>query len=82
MREPNKKTAKGFTKAKYISDEELESIFSTVAEGKPIGVACRKAGTSTTQFLWRVRREPELTKRLDEAKKQGNLLIAADLGEA
>jgi len=81
MREPKKKTAKGFTMAKYISEEELEFIFMAVAEGTPTGVACRKVGTSTTQFLWRVRREPELTKRLDEAKEQGNLRIAADLRE-
>jgi hypothetical protein len=69
--EPTKKMVSGATKAKYITEEELDSIFTAVNEGTPIRTACLEVGTSVTQFKMRAGREPELAKRLAEVQEIG-----------
>lgn len=66
-----KETAGGFTKAAYLTEEEIEGILERVTEGCPMTLACREFGTSTTQFHRRCRREPELEQRRLQALAEG-----------
>lgn len=61
-------TSNGFTRAAYLTDETLQAIIDLIAEGTVEGQACREHGTSYTQFLSRVRKEPEWHKRLRAAE--------------
>lgn len=64
-------TRAGFTRANHLSSEQLESILEHVREGMPMTFACREVGTSSTQFLRRCRREPELEARRMKAIEEG-----------
>ena len=70
-RQPRTTTVRGFTKAKYLTDEQIEQILDEIAAGSPIEEACRAAGTSSSQFTRRCNREPELKERLRIAGEEG-----------
>jgi hypothetical protein len=61
-------TRYGFTRAAHLSDETLQAIIDTISEGTIEGQACRQHGTSYTQFLSRVRKDPEWHKKLRAAE--------------
>jgi hypothetical protein len=69
---PNPQTNFGYTKAKYLTDKQIDQILHLVAEGLPLAVAAREGGTSSHQFTMRANREPELKERLDRALEDGN----------
>lgn len=61
-------THHGFIRAAHLTDETLQAIIDTIAEGTVEGPACRQHGTSYTQFLSRVRKDPEWHSKLRAAE--------------
>ncbi len=78
-KEPTTVTSQGFTRAHYLTGEQIEQILELVEEGLPIAVACREAGTSSRQFTMRCNREPELAKRRDDAIESGGTVLQDNL---
>ena len=70
-REPSRETAQGFTKAKYLTEEQIEGIIEALAEGVPKQQAALKNETSWTQFKFRYERDPELKAQVEEAIEVG-----------
>ena len=68
---PNQQTAQGYTKAKYLTEEQIEGIIALLEEGELIHDATRKFGTSSSQWWRRTRREPELERRSIAAFEEG-----------
>lgn len=64
-------TRQGFTKAAFLTDDQIETVLTELAGGASPGKACRAAGTSFTQFLRRVKRDEALYKRYREAEDEG-----------
>lgn len=64
---PRTDTRAGFTKAAYLTDDQIDQILEAIAEGEPVNKACRDAGTSGTQFKHRRHNDPELTERYERA---------------
>jgi hypothetical protein len=69
--EPRKTTARGFTKAVYLTYDQIEAVLDELRAGVPIEEACRTAGTSCSQFNRRIDREPELRSQVEEAFAAG-----------
>jgi uncharacterized protein YejL (UPF0352 family) len=66
-RKPSQVTAQGFTKSKYLSDEQITGILDELVNGIPKQEAAQRNGTSWTQFKFRFEREPELAAQVEEA---------------
>ena len=64
-------TASGFTKSKYLSDEQIEGILDELSNGIPKAEAARRHETSWTQFKFRFEREPELEAQVEQAISVG-----------
>ena len=70
--EPDKTlTRQGFTKTKYLTDQQIDGVLDRLAAGDTPGVACRAHGTSYTQFIRRVQKDEVLTKRYRDAEAEG-----------
>ena len=68
---PEEQTRQGFTKAKYLTTEQIEGVLSELQEGTPIHFATRKYGTSSTQWMRKAHQDVELQKRSMEAIEEG-----------
>jgi hypothetical protein len=66
-----KTTLQGYTKAVYLTGQQLDDIIEAVRTGLPVEMACREAGTSASQFRIRRTREPELEERFKTAYAEG-----------
>lgn len=64
-------TASGFTKQKYLTEEQIEEICNLISEGIPQVEAAKRCGTSSLQFTRRARKDPEVKKKLEAAKDEG-----------
>ena len=69
---PSPVTQREFTKAKYLTGEQIDMIIDGIEEGLPIDIACHQAGTSGTQFKRRRHNDPDLTARFDAAVEIGH----------
>lgn len=65
---PNPLTPQGYTKAQYLTDDQIDQILHGIESGLPVDIACRQAGTSGLQFKRRRKHDAELTARFEEAK--------------
>lgn len=69
---PRTETRLGFTKAKYLTAEQIDHILELIEEGFPIDISCREVGTSGVQFRTRRHNDPELTARFEQALEIGH----------
>jgi hypothetical protein len=70
--EPDKTlTRQGFTKGQFLTDANLDGILERLAAGDTPGRACRTQGTSFTQFIRRVQKDPDLESRYRKAEAEG-----------
>lgn len=69
--EPSKTTLQGHTRAKYLTDEQIECFLDCLLDGKTAQEAAEEAGSSLTQFRMRYEREPELEARVKQAVQEG-----------
>jgi len=76
---PEEQTSQGYTKAKYLKEEQIEGVLSELEEGTPIHEASRKYGTSSTQWMRRVHRDAELQRRSLEAIEEGKRAQQEDI---
>ena len=70
-------TRQGFLKSKHITHEAAEQIIDLIADGMREGTACRKHGTSYTQFLRRVK-GTDLEPLLRAAEKRRKASVQSD----
>lgn len=70
-KQPRKTTVRGFTRWMYLTHDQIEAILDEVRAGVPIEEACRTAGTSSSQFSRRCKREPDLAEQVKEAMEEG-----------
>ena len=75
-RDPTR-TRQGFLKSKYITPQAAAAIIGLIAEGMREGTACRKHGTSYTQFLRRVK-GTDLEPLLRAAEKRRKASVQSD----
>jgi hypothetical protein len=69
--DPKQTTPLGYTKARYITDEQREQYLEKIREGVPKEMAARQVGTSLVQFNRVAHRDPEFAKTLKEAYEVG-----------
>jgi len=69
-RQPSLTTPRGHIKAVYLTREQLVQIISNMRDGMEYNKACHQVGTSHTQFMRRIGREPDLLKEVTEVKEQ------------
>lgn len=69
--QPSTTTPQGFTKAKYLTAEQIEAYVEALREGKSPAEAAEFAGSSQSQFRMRYNREPELKQRVEQALEEG-----------
>ena len=69
--EPLTTTPQGFTKAAYLTAEQIEAYIDALREGKSPAEAADLGGSSQSQFRMRYNREPELKQRVDAAMEEG-----------
>jgi hypothetical protein len=73
------KTRQGFIKAQYITNDQAAAIIALISEGMREGSACRKHGTSYTQFLRKTKGTPlEAELRLAEKQRRDAGVQSAD----
>ena len=70
---PGTTTLQGHTKAKYITDDQIEQFIEGLHEGKTPQEAALDAGSSLTQFRWRYEKEPALEERVKQAVADGRI---------
>lgn len=70
-KEPSTTTLQGHTKAKYLTDDQIDLFVEGLAEGKSPQEAALEAGSSHSQFRMRYQREPELNARVQQAVEDG-----------
>jgi hypothetical protein len=68
-KQPSQVTARGHTKAVYLTQEQLRQIIESMRTGMAYNRACYQAGTSHRQFTQRIRREPDLQAEVTEIKR-------------
>lgn len=68
---PSNLTRQGFLKGQFLTEEHLAGILERLAAGDSPGRACRSQGTSFTQFIRRVQKEPALEARYRKAEAEG-----------
>jgi hypothetical protein len=68
--QPSISTKQGFTRGVRLTLEQLDGILAMIADGAHESIACRAFGTSHTQFIRRLKKEPGYSDRLDEARRE------------
>ena len=68
-REPSLTTKRGHIKAVYLTREQLSEIIQNMRDGMEYNAACHAVGTSHTQFMRRIGKEPDLLKEVTEVKQ-------------
>jgi hypothetical protein len=68
---PSTTTPQGFTKAKYLTDQQIDTYIEALREGKSLAEAADLGGSSQSQFRTRCTREPELKQRVEQAMEEG-----------
>ena len=53
-----------------IPNEAFEEVWSAISEGASVAVACRKTGMNKATFFRRVRDNPELNRRWQQAREE------------
>lgn len=71
-RQPQTTTLQGYTRAKYLTDDQLGQILDAMASGTDAVTACLEAGTSHTQFRKRYKSDPDLEGRVIAARAEGD----------
>lgn len=67
--QPSLTTGRGHIKAVYLTREQLSAIIQNMRDGMEYNRACHEVGTSHTQFMRRIGREPDLLKEVTEVKQ-------------
>jgi hypothetical protein len=62
-------TKRGHIKAVYLTREELQQIIQNMRDGMEYNAACHQVGTSHTQFMRRIGKEPDLLREVTEVKQ-------------
>jgi len=68
---PNVVTARGYTKARYITPEQIEQFLELVTGGEAPDLAAKEIGTSLRQLETRMGQDPEFSANYKEALKVG-----------
>jgi hypothetical protein len=68
-RQPSLTTKRGHIKAVYLTREQLSEIIQNMRDGMEYNAACHAVGTSHTQFMRRIGKEPDLLKEVTEVKQ-------------
>ena len=69
-RQPSLVTARGHIKAVYLTRDELVQIIRNMRDGMEYNAACHAVGTSHTQFMRRIGKEPDLLAEVTEVKQE------------
>lgn len=68
--QPRLTTKRGHIKAVYLTQEQLVQIIENMKDGMEYNAACHAVGTSHTQFMRRIGKEPKLLKWVTEVKQE------------
>ncbi len=68
-KQPSQVTARGHIKAVYLTRDQLAEIIDNMRTGMAYHKACYRVGTSHSQFMSRIRREPDLLAEVTEVKR-------------
>lgn len=68
-RQPSQVTARGHIKAVYLTRDQLAEIIANMRTGMAYHKACYEVGTSHSQFMARIRKEPDLLAEVTEVKQ-------------
>lgn len=77
--EPEKVTLQGYTKAKYLTAEQMEGYLERVRDGIPIQMAALEVGTSRSQIKARANRDPVFRQAIEDATTEGKPLYVERL---
>jgi hypothetical protein len=69
-REPSLTTKRGHIKAVYLTREQLSQIIQNMRDGMDNNAACHAVGTSHTQFVRRLWKEPDLLQEINDMKRE------------
>jgi hypothetical protein len=69
--QPQTTTPSGYTKADYLTDDQLDQIIEAIANGLDPVQACLDAGTSHSQFRRRCDRDHKVGERAQNARLDG-----------
>ena len=70
--DPLEKTAAGYTRARYLSDADLDLFLEKVALGNPRDICARLIGTSLNQIDIRAARDEDFRERYEQALRDGH----------
>lgn len=67
--QPRLVTKRGHIKAVYLTRDQLSQIIQNMRDGLEYNKACHAVGTSHTQFMRRIGKEPDLLAEVTEIKQ-------------